>query len=307
MSGVLKRFEWIYDFLASKKLTIILFLILCLFLIPRTLRDTPEDITLGIYGSIIFGFLGLNLILCTLQRIKTLAKSVVVIHIGTLLTFTGVVISSFGYVATVNIYEGTSVDTVYRWDVKKDVPLGADLKVKKINMDYYPFPLKVGILRADEKVGLFELKTGERFQLEGYDIMAETVEFPSRNLRLSVYQSDRKIGTANTDGSKNLPADFPFDFRLVAYKTPSLKRMWVDLAVLENSEVVAEGTSEVNSPLTWDKLNFHNTQVDVDEYGRPYAGIQITNDPGLPYVYAGFVILGIGSLMCMHRRLYGKR
>ncbi len=307
MSGVLKRFEWLYNFLASKKLTIILFLILCVFLIPRTLRDTPEDISLGIVGSIIFGFLGLNLILCTLQRIKTLAKSVLVIHIGTLLTFTGVVISSFGYIATVNIYEGTSVDTVYRWDVKKDVPLGADLKVKKINMDYYSFPLKVGVLRADEKVGLFELNTGERFQLEGYDIMPETVEFPSRNLRLSVYQGDRKIGTANTDGRKELPADFPFDFRLVAYKTPSLKRMWVDLAVLENSEVVAEGTSEVNSPLTWDKLNFHNTQVDVDEYGRPYAGIQITNDPGLPYVYAGFVMLGIGSLMYMHRRLYGKR
>jgi hypothetical protein len=306
VAGVLKRFEWLYHFLASKQLTLILFLILCIFLIPRTLRETT-DISLGITGSIIFGFISLNLILCTLQRIKTLAKSVIVIHVGTLLTFAGVVISTFGYVATVNIHEGSSVDTVYRWDKEMDMPLGLNIKVKKINVEHYPFLLKVGVLRGEEKVGLFVLKTGERFQLDKYTVAADSVEFPSENLKLSVFNTDHFIGSAETEGTNNLPADFPYEFKLVAYRTPSVKRLWVDLALSKDSEVIAEGTSEVNRPLSWGKLNIYNTQAAADEYGQPYAGIQITNDPGIPYVYTGFVVLGIGTLMYMYRRLYGHR
>jgi hypothetical protein len=302
----LKRFEWLYQKLASKKLTIILFIVLCLYLIPRTLVEA-EEYSLGIPGSVIFGFIGLNLILCTIRRLKALSAAVIVVHVSILLTFAGVVISSFGYVATVNIYEGASVDTVYRWDLHKDTPLGVDLKVKKINVDYYPFPIQVGVLRGDEKVGLFELKTGERFQLEGYDIQADTVEFPSKNLKLSVFNGDHFIGSANTEGTNDLPADYPFDFKLVAFKNPHLMRLWVDLTISRDSQILAEGTSEVNSPLSWEELSFYNTKVDVDDYGNPYAGIQISYDPGLPYVYSGFVLLGIGSLMYMYRRLYGRR
>ncbi len=306
MQGLLKRLEWVYQFLASKKLSIIIFLALGLIFIPRTFSE-ETDIRVGILGNIFFGLLSLNMILCTIQRIKTLAKSVILMHIGILVTFAGVVIGSFGYIATVNIYEGTNVDTVYRWDLEKDEPLGAELTLNKINFDYYPFPVKVGVLRGDEKVGLFELKTGESFQLEGYTIKPETVEFPSKNLKISIFYGDQVVGSANTAGTNNLPGEFPFDFRLVAYKTPNLKRMWVDLALSKGSEVVAEGTSEVNGPLKWNSISFHNTQVDVDEFGNPYAGIQITYDPGINYVYAGFLLLAIGCVMYAMRRVYAYR
>ncbi len=306
MSGFLKRFEWFYRFLASKKLALILFALLGILLIPRTFIETT-DISLGPLGSVIFAFLGLNLVLCTVQRIKTLSKSVLVIHIGILVTFSGVVISSFGYVSTVNIYEGTGVDTVYRWDLEKDVPLGVNLMVKKINVNYYPIPVRVGVLRGEEKAGLFELKTGETFQIESYTIRPETMEFPAKNLKLTVFNDDHAVGTANTEGESNLPEGFPYEFKLVAFQNPHLKRLWVDLELSRGQEVVAEGTSEVNGPLTWEKLSFYNTKVDVDDYGNPYAGIQITYDPGLLYVYSGFIILGIGSIMYMFRRLYGHR
>lgn len=303
----LKRLEWLYRFLGSKGFTLSLFVILCLFLIPRTFIET-EDIQLGTWGSIIFGFMSLNLVLCTVQRIKALTKAVLILHVGVLIIFTGVVISSFGYVATVNIYEGTKVDKVYRWDIKKDVPLGVDIMVKNINVQYYPVAVKVGVLRGQEKFGLFELKTGESFQLEQFTVKADALELKKeQKLNLTVYQGDNLVGTSDTLGENTLPADFPYEFKLVAYQTPSLKRVWVDLILSKNSDVVMEGTSEVNHPLTWGKFGFHHTKVDTDKYGLPFAGIQITNDPGVPYVYAGFVVAGIGCLVFLFKRLYGYR
>jgi hypothetical protein len=306
VSGLSKRFEWVYRFLSSKKLTLVLFLVLGLFLIPRTFTEAKE-ISLGIPGSIIFGLMSLNLILCTVQRIRSLAKPVIVIHTGILVTFAGVVISTFGYIATINIYEDSSMDTVYRWDKEKDMPLGVDLKVKNIHLTYYPFPVKVGVLRGEEKVGLFELKTGASFPLENFEIKVESLDLPSKNLRVSVLNEGHSIGSAETDGTSDLPADFPYDFKLVAYQDSPLRRAWVDLEISKDEQILAKGTSEVNSPLTWGKINFHFTKLDYDPYGNPYAGIQITYDPGLPYVYAGFIFLGIGCLMYLRKRLYKKK
>ncbi|MEW6601394.1 MAG: ResB-like family cytochrome C biogenesis protein [Nitrospirota bacterium] len=303
----MKRFEWLYHFLGSKTLTLSLFLILCLFLVPRTFIKT-EDIHLGVWGSIIFGALSLNMALCTVQRIKGLTTAVIVLHCGILAIFAGVAISSFGYVATVNIYEGTKVGKVYRWDIRKDVPLGMDIKVNKINVQYYPVAVKVGVLKGEEKFGLLMLKTGESFQLEQFTVRVDDLELMRvQKLDLSVFEGDRLVGTADTLGENTLPADFPFEFRLVAYQDPSLKRVWVDLSLLKGSEVLIEGTSEVNHPLNWGKFSFHNTRIDSDQYGLPYAGIQITNDPGLPFVYAGFVIAGTGSILFLLRKLYGYR
>ena len=306
MPSLPKRVKWFFRFLASKELALSLFLLLCLILIPRTFTKTT-DIHLNGWYSVIIGFMALNLILCTVQRIKSLSKPVIVMHLGTIIILAGGVISSFGYVATVNIYEGTSVDTVYRWDVKKDMPLGVNLMVKKINAEYYPIPLKVGVLRGKEKVGLFELKTGETFHLEKYTVKADSLEFPSQKLTLRVFNGGHLIGAAETTGENNLPSDFPYEFRLVAFKNPHVKRVWVDLALSKDSQVIAEGTSEVNRPLTWEKLNFYNTLIDADKYGTRFAGIQITNDPGKYYVYLGFAIIGIGSVMYFLRRLYGYK
>ena len=306
MRGLLKRLEWVYQFLASKKLTIILFLILGVIFIPRTFSE-ETDIQVGYLGNIFFGLLSLNMILCTVQRIKTLAKSVIIIHIGILVTFAGVVISSFGYIATVNVYEGESVDTVYRWDLKKDAPLGVDLMVKSVNLDYYPNPVRVGVLRGEEKAGLFELKIGESFVIDRYRVNVDELDVRVKNLQLSIYEGDALIGFAQTAGDNDLPAGFPYDFRLVAYKDTALMRAWAYLELSRNSKMLSEGVSEVNHPLKWEGINFHHVNMDYDDYGNIYAGIQITHDPGVPYVYAGFTILAIGCVMFALRRVYGRR
>ncbi len=301
-----KGFEWIYSFLTSREMAIGLFGGICLFALIGTVIEREDFYSNPLFITMI-ALMGLNLFLCSVRRRKALSWPILILHTGIILTLMGSVVSSFGYVSTVNIYEGTAVDKVYRWDLKKDVSLGMELALKKINMEYYPIPVKVGVLKHGEKAGLFILKTGESFMLDNYEIKVEALEFPSENLILRVFDKGYPIGSADTSGERELPTDFPYDFVLVAYKDPHLKRMWVDLMLLKGAEVIAEGTSEVNHPFVWQNLRFYHVQIDQDPQGFLYAGIQIRKDPGRFYAFLGFGVIGLGSLLYFMSKLYGTR
>jgi hypothetical protein len=239
---------------------------------------------------------------CTLSRLKSLRRSTLVIHLGSIIVLTGSQISTLGFVATVNIYEGSTIDTVFNWDVKQDVPLGYDLRVDKISMSLYPVGIKVGVLKNGQKANLFETRTEDSFLFEEYRIQVLRLDPLTKVLYLSVESLEGKvIGTMSTKGQKNLPPDFPLDFKLVAFQDPQVKRMWVDLKLLKNGKTIVSGASEVNHPLRWQGMKFFLTQITADDMGRPYAGIQISKDPGVPYVYGGFAVLFLGLLLALKR------
>jgi hypothetical protein len=294
-------------FLASTELAVALFLLISLVAIPGTISDNRTLYSSPLFLSLL-GLFGLNLILCTQRRFATISRHVLVLHGGVIVTMSGCILASFGFVATVNLYEGTRVDHVYRWDREMDVPLGADMLLKKINWEFYPMPVKIGVLRGQNKEKLFELKTGQSFDFNEYRVTVGPVEFNTENLKLSVFEKGSLIGSFNTlSGATDLPADFPYSFMVVAYKTPKLKRQWVDLMLTDASGHVVEGTAEVNGPFQWRGLYFFNTQVERDPDGAPYAGIQIVRDPGRWLVFSGMAIVAVGAFMAAFRRWYGFR
>jgi hypothetical protein len=302
-----ERVKKVTYYLSSTELAIALFLGISLVVIPGTITENRS-----IYSSPLFlallGLFGLNLILCTQRRFKSISSAVLVLHGGVIVTLLGCILASFGFVATVNLYEGTSVDHVYRWDREEDVPLGANMALKKINWEFYPMPVKIGVLKGLSKEKLFELKTGQSFDFNEFHVVVGPVELASENLKLSVYNKGSYIGSFNTlSGSTDLPADFPYSFMLVGYKPPKLKRQWVDLMLTDASGIVANGTAEVNGPFQWGGLYFFNTQVALDPEGIPYAGIQIVRDPGRWLVFSGMTIVAIGAFMATFRRWYGFR
>jgi hypothetical protein len=294
-------------FLASTELAVALFLVISLVAVPGTISDNRTIYSSPLFLSLL-GLFGLNLILCTQRRFKSISRAVLVLHGGVIVTLLGCILASFGFVATVNLYEGTTVDHVYRWDREMDAPLGADMTLKKINWEFYPMPVQIGVLKGQNKEKLFELKTGQGFDFKEFRIDVGPVEIASENLKLSVFKKGTYIGSFNTlSGATDLPSDFPYSFMLVGYKTPRLKRQWVDLMLTDSSGLVSEGTAEVNGPFQWGGLYFFNTQVELDPKGVPYAGIQIVRDPGRWLVFSGMTMVALGALMATFRRRYGFR
>jgi hypothetical protein len=292
-------------FFTSTELAVLLFLAIALLAIPGTFTETKRIYFSPLFTSLV-GMVGVVTLACTVRRIRTLHLSVLVIHGGVILSLAGALVSTFGFVATVNVYEGSSVREAFRWDMQADAPLGMELTVKRINTEYYPVPVKVGVLLGREKHDLFTLNTGESFPLGEYTVAAGNLDPVAKKLVLTVSRQGRVIGSADTAGMRELPAGFPYDFRLVAFKSPVLKRMWVDLLIARDARKVAEGSAEVNRPFQWEGVDYFHVQSDRDPAGRAYAGLQIVRDPGKPLVFSGFALVGIGALLTFARRFYGN-
>ncbi len=292
------NFEKIYASLSSKTLALALFGILIVTLIPKTLVQKNIFI-LELSYKVIILLIGINLLFCTIRRFSKLKKPTLIIHIGILIILIGNVLGFFGYVATVNVYEGSSTASFFRWDTERDEPLGFELLVNAINKQFYPTKVKVGVLNGVDKVGLFIHKTGESFPLDDYRVQIDSIHLEPDSLTLSIYdENNTKIGNYVTDsGINDLPQNFPFTFKLVAFQTPTLQRVWADITLLKDNKAVAKGQSEVNHPFIWQGLRIYNTQIAYDNSNKPYAGIQIVKDPGIPVVYAGFFIFTIGCLL----------
>lgn len=291
----------VFDVFSSTRVVLGLFMLLICLLVPSTFFPEVAPVLLKPV-KVIFAVIGLNLLVCTLRRLRTLRFSTLIIHLGSLAILVGGLISTFGFLTTVNIYEGRSTDTVFNWDVEQDVNFGYDLRVARINMAFYPVAVKVGILKDGQKAELVVTRTEDSFVFEGYRVQVLSLDPGTKELELAVQTLDGKqIGTLSTSGRKELPTGFPLDFQLVAFMDPVLKRIWVDLELRQDGKLLASGTSEVNRPLRWQSMQFFLTQMDVDQSGRRYAGIQISRDPGVPCVYAGFIILGLGLLLALKR------
>lgn len=292
----------IIEWLSSTRLSIILFGLLAAAAIPGTLLQSQREYYSHPFFVILLLAFAVHLTICTVKRWRTLSSSTLVVHLGVLLTMAGAVMTGTGYVATINIHEGGSSKTVYRWDLERDAPFSHEIRVRKINKVFQPVPLQIGVMKGEQKHALNTVKTGEMFPLDGFTVRVDNFDPWVELVSVSVLKGGQVLGTADTDGASTLPEDFPFSFKLVKFKDTVIKRFWVELDFLENGHVVKSGITEINAPLHWNGLDFFNTLISLDQDKRPYAGIQIVRDPGKYVVYSGMFILSVGTIAAWYRR-----
>ncbi len=62
--------------------------------------------------------------------------------------------------------------------------------------------------------------------------------------------------------------------------------------VIENGVVVSTRTIAVNSPLSWKGFTFYQSSYNPDDLS--WSALQVVRDPGVPIVYAGFLLMMVG-------------
>lgn len=267
--------------------------------VPGTLLTDRKGYFDSIPFTLLLATLALSLSLCTLQAVSRLRLPVLLIHAGFVIVCCGGIVRwTLGWVATVNLYEGMTVDAAYRWDRERDLPLGFAITLERIGFEFHPARLRVGVLKNGEKYRLVTTAEGEGFDVDGIRFAVD--RFDPENRSISV--------TMTPPGGSRVslpPSEFPtmtsggvqYGFRLVAWRTPDLRRSWVDLTVRSPSAPELTGSSEVNAPLRFQGVTIHHTANDADQSGRPFAGLQIVKDPGRPVVFTGMVLVSAGGVL----------
>ena len=271
---------------------------LALVLIPTTVIKGPLFMACG---RLLIGGLAIHLVLCTARHWRRLAWCVRLIHAGVLIILIGTLWGRAGFVATINSYEGDAISSAFRWDRQEDTALGFTLVVKKIDRDYYPVPIRVGVIIDGQATTLYERRSGEGFNHAGFrvDLLDFDPRGPALHLAVTDLDGVRKEQTA----TREIPVGQPgLVCQLVAFQTPVVKRSWVDLEISSGDSIPFVGQAEVNHPLHWQGLRFYHTATNVDPSGRAYAGIQIVNDQGIPLVYLGFLIVSLGNGLLLYRK-----
>ena len=95
--------------------------------------------------------------------------------------------------------------------------------------------------------------------------------------------------------------DEPFDipgYRLVYAQDERVRDFFSVLQVIDGGEVVLEKKIEVNDPLRYGGYTFYQTSY--DQKGLSWSGLQVRNDPGVPFVYAGFLVQILGMIVIFY-------
>ncbi|MBI5696032.1 MAG: cytochrome c biogenesis protein ResB [Nitrospirae bacterium] len=237
-----------------------------------------------------------------------------VTHLSILLILLGALVGSLGFVGTVNVYDGGSTLTHYNWNTGRDEPLGFELYLEKFTTKYYPIDVKVSVRDrlTGEKAGDFEAREGGVFSIPDgeYAVTPLKVDVARREVTLKIMDGEKLLGIYDTglpDGGGEAPPLFKYTFTLTAFREPVIENYISTVRILRDGRVVKRAEIMVNEPLKFEGLTIYQSASGADDEGKPFSGFQIVRDPGVPIVWAGFVLMLAGlylSLFYFHRQVW---
>jgi len=230
------------------------------------------------------------------------------VHLSVVLMLIGALIGSwFGFEGMVNIPEGSSVSVLQLKDGTTK-PLGFELKCDKFTLTRYDsgrpkdYRSSVSIIKSGKAVLQANIRVNDPLNYQGLRIFqASYGKLPPK--RFTVYFEDNVSGLSfEKQGELGEPVALPADkgrFIVEKYldQTPFHGHN-LGPAFLCRLEKKGAEPEMVILPLsfsTFDKMRGGEYTISIKPgESRYYTGFQITHDPGVPVVYAGFILMIIG-------------
>jgi cytochrome c biogenesis factor len=316
--------------LSSVKLAISLLVLIAVVLIVATIIKNQTHAQRYIYHSwwfiSILGLFCLNLVLCSAGRwsFKVRKLGTTVTHAGVLVMVAGAVVSTiWGKRGTVPLFIGETTGLCYD-DERRPIRLPFEVRLDDFKVERYTRmqeALVVHLLK--EQIGrAFPIAVGQEFGIEGTPCKVTILRYEPDFVVLSKGEYGSRSGSPDNpaihvrvnDGSQentqwvflkfpgmhqDPEANVVLDYRELAVPG-RIKDFKSRLRLTQDGEVVASKTIEVNRPLRYAGWTIYQSFYDRDH--ELWSGLEITNDPGVPFIYLGFILISLGVLFGFYVR-----
>jgi cytochrome c biogenesis protein len=216
--------------------------------------------------------------------------------------------SFFGFDGSVNIPEGESTNYIRLRNSNDTLSLGFELRCDDFSVSFYDsgspkeFKSSLVVLENGRKVVEKDIIVNDPLRYKGVNFFQSSYgAMQPKNFQISIKStnSDRSLGQKLSIGqSMNLPdgaGRFTAREYLPNYSFRGTPVGEVLIGVLEKPE---KEPVEIALPLrfpTFDRMRRGDWRISAKGHDTTYyTGLQVTSDPGVPLVYAGFVLLIIG-------------
>ncbi len=243
------------------------------------------------------------------ERGRATRLGVYVVHLSILALILGSLVGSlFGYEGFVNIPEGETVDRIKLRNSDTTVPLGFQVRCDDFDVSHYDngapkeYRSDLVIIEDGQATVKKRIVVNDPLRHKGVNFFQSSFgTIPGQNLTLSF--------TSKASGmsyEKKIKADQPVEleeglgtFVLQGY-LPSYPFMGQDLGESYVGTISVNGKEpeEVILPLhfaKFDKMRKGAVSVEIVNFDSShYTGLQVTKDPGVYLVYAGFILMIAG-------------
>ncbi len=234
------------------------------------------------------------------------------VHLSVILLLIGGLIGSFfGFEGSVNIPEGESVKSIILRNTGKEEPLDFEIQCVDFSVSFYEsgtpkeYRSKLIILENGKPVIQKEIIVNDPLRYRGINIFQSSygnvrpekvdLNFTNRETGM-IYRKNAAIGEEidlpEAQG-KFVIREYTSSFN---FRGHNLGEAFLGILTPPNGDP-AELVIPINYP-SFDKMRKDDLIISVESSKRRYyTGLQVTKDPGVPLVYAGFILMILGCLV----------
>jgi cytochrome c biogenesis protein len=270
-----------------------------------TLKGNPSEIESLIYNKLKFKkaekyFNGKILFYKDLNRWAHL--SVYLIHFSIIIVIIGALIGAiWGYKGNMWIVEGQTSNTVLPFKSKEPIFLDFSVKLNKFSIELYPdgtpkeYISNVTVIDGNHTIDtLIEVNSPFKYKgLSFYQANYDTI--PEFKIKVR-YKGGEKFYTLNSFSPVSIDDKYTIalnDFG-EAHGLIYAKIIFFDSETGQQIPgIIIKGFPHFNIPVDKDRLQILLEDVEKITY---ISGLQVKKDPGVPVVYAGFILIIMGLL-----------